>query len=67
VLWGAHNEGLREKEAEREEFPKMDARLAELTVRKWQTAKARALGATHDMEQLPEVLLHLSQGASPNV
>lgn len=33
----------------------MDARLAELTVRKWQSAKARALGSTHDMEQLPEV------------
>ena len=36
----------------------MDARLAELIVRKWQTAKARALGSTHDVAALPEV--HLS-------
>lgn len=34
----------------------MDARLAEHVVRKWQSAKARALGSTHDVGQLPEVL-----------
>jgi hypothetical protein len=39
----------------------MDARLAELLVRKWQTAKASALGYTHDMAALPEVHL-LSRG-----
>lgn len=41
----------------------MDARLAERMVRKWQAAKARALGPTHDMAALPEVhlLYQLSQ------
>lgn len=37
----------------------MDARLAELMVRKWQAAKARALGVSHDMAALPEVHKHL--------
>jgi len=35
----------------------MDARLAELLIRKWQAAKARALGSTHDVAALPEVYL----------
>lgn len=48
--------GVRKKEAVEVEVPKMDARLAERMVRKWQAAKARALGPTHDMAALPEVL-----------
>lgn len=48
--------GVRTMEAVGEEVPQMDARLAELMVRKWQAAKARALGSTHDMAALPEVL-----------
>lgn len=44
----------------------MDARLAELTVRKWQTVKARALGYTHDVAALPEVHL-LSHGINKNL
>lgn len=46
-------------EAVGEEVPYMDARLAELMVRKWQAAKARALGSSHDMAALPEVHKHL--------
>lgn len=38
-----------------EVVPKMDARLAEIMVRRWQAAKARALGSAHDMAALPEV------------
>jgi hypothetical protein len=48
--------GVRTMEAVGEEVPYMDARLAELMVRKWQAAKARALGSSHDMAALPEVL-----------
>ncbi|KAG0557218.1 hypothetical protein KC19_11G111200 [Ceratodon purpureus] len=48
--------GVRKREAVEEEVPQMDARLAELMVRKWQNAKARALGSTHDVATLPEVL-----------
>lgn len=39
-----------------EEIPKMDARLAEVLVRKWQDVKAQALGRNHCLEKLPEVL-----------
>ncbi|KAL2608435.1 hypothetical protein R1flu_027008 [Riccia fluitans] len=38
------------------EFSKMDARLAEAMVRKWQMAKARALGSSHSVSHLSEVL-----------
>ncbi|KAG6552295.1 hypothetical protein Mapa_006148 [Marchantia paleacea] len=38
------------------EVTKMDARLAEAMVRKWQMAKARALGSSHSVSHLPEVL-----------
>ncbi|XP_024359405.1 protein ACCUMULATION AND REPLICATION OF CHLOROPLASTS 6, chloroplastic [Physcomitrium patens] len=49
--------GVRRTEAlEVEVVPKMDARLAEIMVRRWQAAKARALGSAHDMAALPEVL-----------
>jgi len=37
------------------EIPKMDARLAEVVVRKWQDVKAQALGPSHCLEKLPEV------------
>lgn len=46
----------------------MDARLAELMVRKWQAAKARALGSSHDMAALPEVhstLIYIILSYSP--
>ncbi|KAL0928169.1 hypothetical protein M5K25_000038 [Dendrobium thyrsiflorum] len=38
------------------EFPKMDARLAESLVRKWQNIKSQALGPDHHLEELPTVL-----------
>lgn len=44
----------------------MEAGLAELMIRKWQTAKALALGSTHDVATLPEVHL-LSHGSNPYV
>jgi hypothetical protein len=49
------NEGVEEKEAVGVEVSKMDARLAEQIVRNWQTAKARALGTSHSVVELPEV------------
>jgi hypothetical protein len=50
------DEGVRKMEAVGEEaVPQMDARLAEKLVRKWQAAKASALGSTHEMAPLPEV------------
>lgn len=55
-------------EAVGEEVPYMDARLAELMVRKWQAAKARALGSSHDMAALPEVhstLIYIILSYSP--
>ncbi|KAI3959159.1 hypothetical protein MKX01_023835 [Papaver californicum] len=39
-----------------EEIPRMDARLAENLVRKWQTIKSQALGPQHNLAELPEVL-----------
>ncbi|KAG6509208.1 hypothetical protein ZIOFF_034599 [Zingiber officinale] len=39
-----------------EEVPKMDARLAESIVHKWQNVKSRALGSDHSIEELPEIL-----------
>ncbi|GAB2267718.1 Protein ACCUMULATION AND REPLICATION OF CHLOROPLASTS 6 [Dionaea muscipula] len=39
-----------------EAIPKMDARLAESVVRKWQNIKSEALGRNHLLEKLPEVL-----------
>ncbi|KAK7860322.1 protein accumulation and replication of chloroplasts 6 [Quercus suber] len=39
-----------------EELPKMDARIAEDLVRKWQNIKSQAFGPDHYIERLPEVL-----------
>ncbi|XP_047980477.1 protein ACCUMULATION AND REPLICATION OF CHLOROPLASTS 6, chloroplastic [Salvia hispanica] len=39
-----------------EEIPRMDARLAENLVRKWQAVKSLALGSDHCLEKLSEVL-----------
>ncbi|KAH7692689.1 Protein ACCUMULATION AND REPLICATION OF CHLOROPLASTS 6-like IMS domain-containing protein [Dioscorea alata] len=39
-----------------EEIPKMDARLAENLVCKWQNVKSHALGPDHYLAELPEVL-----------
>ncbi|XP_010907356.1 protein ACCUMULATION AND REPLICATION OF CHLOROPLASTS 6, chloroplastic isoform X2 [Elaeis guineensis] len=39
-----------------EEAPKMDARLAETLVHKWQNVKSQALGPDHCLIKLPEVL-----------
>ncbi|WOL13139.1 protein ACCUMULATION AND REPLICATION OF CHLOROPLASTS 6, chloroplastic [Canna indica] len=39
-----------------EEVPKMDAKLAETIVHKWQNVKSRALGPDHSLEELPEIL-----------
>ncbi|KAK3231741.1 hypothetical protein Dsin_003622 [Dipteronia sinensis] len=39
-----------------EELPKMDAKLAEDVVRKWQNIKSQALGPDHLIGKLPEVL-----------
>lgn len=38
-----------------EELPKMDARIAEGLVRKWQNIKSQAFGPDHCLERLPEV------------
>lgn len=37
------------------EIPRMDARLAESLVRKWQNIKSQALGPDHHHEKLSEV------------
>ncbi|KAK4782604.1 hypothetical protein SAY86_016706 [Trapa natans] len=39
-----------------EESPRMDAKLAESLVRKWQVIKSQALGPNHCIDKLPEVL-----------
>ncbi|CAH9067845.1 unnamed protein product [Cuscuta epithymum] len=39
-----------------EEVPKMDARVAESLVRKWQDIKSQALGPNHCLEKLSEIL-----------
>ncbi|XP_030446839.2 protein ACCUMULATION AND REPLICATION OF CHLOROPLASTS 6, chloroplastic [Syzygium oleosum] len=39
-----------------EDSPRMDAKLAESLVRKWQFIKSQALGPDHSLEKLPEVL-----------
>lgn len=36
-------------------MPKMDARVAESVVRKWQDIKAQAFGRDHHLEKLEEV------------
>lgn len=36
-------------------MPKMDARFAEIIVRKWQDIKAQAFGPDHHLEKLEEV------------
>lgn len=38
-----------------EEIPRMDARSAEVLVRKWQEIKSEALGPDHCLGKLPEV------------
>ncbi|KAK7321789.1 hypothetical protein VNO77_32732 [Canavalia gladiata] len=38
------------------QLPKMDARVAEALVRKWQSIKSQAFGPDHCLERLPEVL-----------
>ncbi|TQD97973.1 hypothetical protein C1H46_016498 [Malus baccata] len=38
------------------EIPKMDARIAEGLVRKWQNIKSSAFGPNHSLEKLSEVL-----------
>lgn len=42
--------------AKTEGMTKMDARVAEEVVRKWQNIKSEALGPDHNLERLPEVL-----------
>lgn len=37
------------------EFPRMDARLAESIVRKWQNIKSQSLGTDHCLNRLSEV------------
>ncbi|KAJ0085768.1 hypothetical protein Patl1_09253 [Pistacia atlantica] len=39
-----------------EELPRMDTRLAEDLVRKWQNVKSQAFGPNHSLVKLPEVL-----------
>ncbi|XVE56123.1 hypothetical protein DITRI_Ditri03aG0212400 [Diplodiscus trichospermus] len=39
-----------------EELPRMDARIAEDIVRKWQNIKSQAFGPDHCLDKLPEVL-----------
>lgn len=39
-----------------EQLPKMDARIAEALVRKWQSIKSQAFGPDHSLGKLQEVL-----------
>ncbi|ONI32513.1 hypothetical protein PRUPE_1G370400 [Prunus persica] len=48
--------GLPGVEKSAEELPKMDARIAEGLVRKWQNIKSQAFGPNHSVESLSEVL-----------
>ncbi|KAM0967703.1 protein ACCUMULATION AND REPLICATION OF CHLOROPLASTS 6, chloroplastic [Malus sylvestris] len=48
--------GLPGDEKSAEEIPKMDARIAEGLVRKWQNIKSQAFGPNHSLEKLSEVL-----------
>ncbi|KAM1730285.1 hypothetical protein ACFX11_016323 [Malus domestica] len=48
--------GLPGDEKSAEEIPKMDARIAEGLVRKWQNIKSPAFGPNHSLEKLSEVL-----------
>ncbi|KAK0577481.1 hypothetical protein LWI29_033576 [Acer saccharum] len=50
------NVGSLVDESFEEELPKMDAKLAEDMVRKWQNIKSQALGPDHLLGKLPEVL-----------
>lgn len=47
--------GLSVNEFAEKEIQKMDARLAEDLVRRWQNVKSQALGPSHSLEKLPEV------------
>ncbi|XP_024530626.1 protein ACCUMULATION AND REPLICATION OF CHLOROPLASTS 6, chloroplastic isoform X1 [Selaginella moellendorffii] len=47
---------LRKGTTEQKEVLRMDARLAEQLIRKWQAAKAKALGVTRGITQLNEIL-----------
>ncbi|KNA07296.1 hypothetical protein SOVF_173180 isoform A [Spinacia oleracea] len=48
--------GLSVNENSEKEIPKMDARFAEVLVRRWQNVKSQALGPNHSFETLPKVL-----------
>ncbi|OIW03521.1 hypothetical protein TanjilG_31034 [Lupinus angustifolius] len=48
-------DSLQEEEL-REQLPKMDARVAEALVRKWQNIKSHAFGPDHYLQRLQEVL-----------
>ncbi|XP_021759858.1 protein ACCUMULATION AND REPLICATION OF CHLOROPLASTS 6, chloroplastic-like [Chenopodium quinoa] len=50
------NVGLSLNENSEKKIPKMDARLAEVLVTRWQSVKSQALGPNHSLETLPEVL-----------
>lgn len=56
VVSDVSNVGLSVNEYTEKEMPKMDARLAETLVRRWQDVKSQALGQNHSLEMLPEVL-----------
>lgn len=38
-------------------LPRMDARIAEGIVRKWQNIKSQAFGPDHCLDKLPEVMM----------
>lgn len=40
-----------------QEFPRLDARIAEGVVRKWQNIKSLAFGPDHCLDKLPEVMI----------
>lgn len=40
-----------------QEIPRMDARIAEGIVRKWQNIKSEAFGPDHCLDKLPEVII----------
>lgn len=40
-----------------QELPRIDARIAEGIVRRWQNVKSQAFGPDHCLDKLPEVMI----------
>lgn len=55
LLYNWHYSGPEVDETSGQQMPKMDARVAESIVRKWQDIKAQAFGPDHQLKKLEEV------------